>query len=261
MHCSLECPALQKLSWSQAWRARLVYRLVASNSRQICCRRISQVPTCSMKWMLEAAASNAKWRSCAGPFSRIWSWRTRLIARRPRLRQRCCRRCKSVKLRWAAIPITCQTHSKFLRCVIPSNKKGLIHFPRHSSTDFLLEVHVEYPSALEEVEIARRTTSGENPEIRCVVSAQGVLDFGHLVPRIPITDEAGKSCGSHHQGNPSARSRCPAGSGSLRAVRERDPGKPVAGTGCQSQSRRTRPTCGGRGGYRAVSFYPRCGTA
>ena len=72
----------------------------------------------------------------------------------------------------------------------PIEQEGTYPLPEAQLDRFLLEVHVEYPSALEEVEIARRTTSGRVPEIRCVVSEQDVLAFGRLIPRIPITDEA-----------------------------------------------------------------------
>jgi len=72
----------------------------------------------------------------------------------------------------------------------PIEQEGTYPLPEAQLDRFLLEVHVEYPSATEEVEIARRTTSGAVPEIRRVVSAQGVLDFGRLVPRIPVTQEA-----------------------------------------------------------------------
>jgi MoxR-like ATPase len=54
----------------------------------------------------------------------------------------------------------------------------------------LLEVHVEYPSEAEELEIARRTTSGVEPSLESVVDLEQVRAFGALVPRIPITDEA-----------------------------------------------------------------------
>ena len=72
----------------------------------------------------------------------------------------------------------------------PIEQEGTYLLPEAQLDRFLLEVHVEYPSSAEEVEIARRTTSGSVPEIRCVVSERDVLDFGRLVPRIPITDEA-----------------------------------------------------------------------
>jgi MoxR-like ATPase len=51
-------------------------------------------------------------------------------------------------------------------------------------------VHVEYPSETEEIEIARRTTAGERPQLSPVVSLDEVRAIGELIPRIPVTDEA-----------------------------------------------------------------------
>src|SRR5690606_33575049 len=48
----------------------------------------------------------------------------------------------------------------------------------------------DYPSAEEELEIARRTTSGEPPRLEPVVGAAEVRQLGELVPRVPVTDEA-----------------------------------------------------------------------
>jgi MoxR-like ATPase len=72
----------------------------------------------------------------------------------------------------------------------PIEQEGTYPLPEAQLDRFLLEVHVEYPSAGEEVEIARRTTSGPTAEIRCVISAESVLEYGRLIPRIPITEEA-----------------------------------------------------------------------
>jgi len=72
----------------------------------------------------------------------------------------------------------------------PIEQEGTYPLPEAQLDRFLLEVHVEYPSASEEVEIARRTTSGGTPEIRCVLASSSILDFGRLVHRIPITEEA-----------------------------------------------------------------------
>jgi MoxR-like ATPase len=53
-----------------------------------------------------------------------------------------------------------------------------------------LEVHVGYPSEAEELEIARRTTSGDTLRLEPVVDATEVRALQDLVPRIPVTDEA-----------------------------------------------------------------------
>ena len=72
----------------------------------------------------------------------------------------------------------------------PIEQEGTYQLPEAQLDRFLLEVHVDYPSAVEEVEIARRTTSGNVPDTRCVVTENEVLNFGRLIPRIPITEEA-----------------------------------------------------------------------
>jgi len=72
----------------------------------------------------------------------------------------------------------------------PIEQEGTYPLPEAQLDRFLLEVHVEYPSATEEVEIARRTTSGPAPAIHGVLTSSSILDFGRLVPRIPITQEA-----------------------------------------------------------------------
>jgi MoxR-like ATPase len=72
----------------------------------------------------------------------------------------------------------------------PIEQEGTYPLPEAQLDRFLLEVHVEYPSEAEELEIARRTTSGREPELKSVVDLEQVRAFGALVPRIPITEEA-----------------------------------------------------------------------
>lgn len=72
----------------------------------------------------------------------------------------------------------------------PIEQEGTYPLPEAQLDRFLLEVHVEYPNRDEEVEIARRTTSGPGVDLAPVVTLEDVLAFGRLVPRIPITDEA-----------------------------------------------------------------------
>jgi MoxR-like ATPase len=72
----------------------------------------------------------------------------------------------------------------------PIEQEGTYPLPEAQLDRFLLEIHVEYPSALEERDIARRTTSGVDPQIEPVVTSEQIRAFGALVPRIPITDAA-----------------------------------------------------------------------
>ena len=72
----------------------------------------------------------------------------------------------------------------------PIEQEGTYALPEAQLDRFLLEVHVDYPSEEEEREIARRTTSGSDPQISPVLRAEEVRALGALVPRIPVTDEA-----------------------------------------------------------------------
>src|SRR4051794_13107907 len=72
----------------------------------------------------------------------------------------------------------------------PIEQEGTYPLPEAQLDRFLLENNVEYPSEANEVEIARRTTSGLAPHIAPVLHAADVRALGALVPRIPVTDEA-----------------------------------------------------------------------
>ena len=72
----------------------------------------------------------------------------------------------------------------------PIEQEGTYPLPEAQLDRFLLEIHVDYPSEKEEVEVARRTTCGQTPVISPVLRAAEVRALGALVPRIPVTDEA-----------------------------------------------------------------------
>jgi MoxR-like ATPase len=72
----------------------------------------------------------------------------------------------------------------------PIEQEGTYPLPEAQLDRFLLDIHVDYPSELEEREIARRTTSGRQKKLEPVLTAAELRSFTDLVPRIPITDEA-----------------------------------------------------------------------
>jgi MoxR-like ATPase len=72
----------------------------------------------------------------------------------------------------------------------PIEQEGTYPLPEAQLDRFLLEIHVTYPSAEEEREIARRTTSGAQATLDRVVTIDELRELGALVPRIPVTDEA-----------------------------------------------------------------------
>ena len=72
----------------------------------------------------------------------------------------------------------------------PIEQEGTYPLPEAQLDRFLLEVHVEYPSAHEEREIARRTTSAGEGDVPRVLGSAEVRALQALVPRIPVTDAA-----------------------------------------------------------------------
>ncbi|HEY3497595.1 MAG TPA: AAA family ATPase [Polyangiaceae bacterium] len=72
----------------------------------------------------------------------------------------------------------------------PIEQEGTYPLPEAQLDRFLLEIHVEYPSAEEEREIARRTTSGPLPELDRVVTVEELRELGAFIPRVPVTDAA-----------------------------------------------------------------------
>ena len=72
----------------------------------------------------------------------------------------------------------------------PIEQEGTYPLPEAQLDRFLLEVHIGYPSELEEREIARRTTSADVGQVPKVLDASEVRALQSLIPRIPVTDAA-----------------------------------------------------------------------
>ncbi len=72
----------------------------------------------------------------------------------------------------------------------PIEQEGTYPLPEAQLDRFLLEVHIGYPSEVDEREIARRTTSGAVPDLPRALTADELRALQRLVPRVPVTDEA-----------------------------------------------------------------------
>jgi MoxR-like ATPase len=72
----------------------------------------------------------------------------------------------------------------------PIEQEGTYLLPEAQLDRFLLEVHVDYPSAEEEREIARRTTGVQAATVPQVLAADAVRSLQTLVPRMPVTEAA-----------------------------------------------------------------------
>jgi MoxR-like ATPase len=72
----------------------------------------------------------------------------------------------------------------------PIEQEGTYLLPEAQLDRFLLEVYIDYPSAQEEREIARRTTGVQEAQVPQVLASDDVRALQALVPRIPATDAA-----------------------------------------------------------------------
>jgi MoxR-like ATPase len=72
----------------------------------------------------------------------------------------------------------------------PIEQEGTYPLPEAQLDRFLLEIHVGYPSEVDEQDIARRTTSDGKVELQPVLSHEELSRLSALVPRIPVTEQA-----------------------------------------------------------------------
>jgi len=71
----------------------------------------------------------------------------------------------------------------------PLEMEGVYPLPEAQLDRFLLYIKVDYPSRLEEWEIARRVTTGKLGTIKPLISAEDVINLQNLVIRIPVSDQ------------------------------------------------------------------------
>ena len=70
----------------------------------------------------------------------------------------------------------------------PIEQEGTYPLPEAQQDRFMLKVLVSYPSVDDEVEIARRTTSVEQPEVAAVLKPEEILEMQHLVRLVPVSE-------------------------------------------------------------------------
>jgi MoxR-like ATPase len=148
-------------------------------------------------------------RFCPVPSSTTSSWPTRSTARRRRRRPRCCRRCRSGASRWG-----CTTHAlpdpfQVFATRNPIEQEGTYPLPEAQLDRFLLEVHVEYPSAIEEREIARRTTGVRSRAPSRACSARRGARAAGARPAHPGHRRGRRARRRPRSGDAPARSRAP----------------------------------------------------
>jgi MoxR-like ATPase len=70
----------------------------------------------------------------------------------------------------------------------PIEQEGTYPLPEAQLDRFLFLIHVDYPSAEEELKIMKRGTSGEKPEVKTIAGAEHLLYLQDAVSRMPVAD-------------------------------------------------------------------------
>jgi MoxR-like ATPase len=70
----------------------------------------------------------------------------------------------------------------------PIEQEGTYPLPEAQLDRFLFNIQVKYPSYSEELDIMRSVTSDNVPVVNKVVDAKQILEFQHVVRRIPVAD-------------------------------------------------------------------------
>lgn len=70
----------------------------------------------------------------------------------------------------------------------PIEQEGTYPLPEAQLDRFLFNISLTYPSFKSEVDIVKNTTTDTQPEVRHILGAKEVLEYQHLVRRVPVPD-------------------------------------------------------------------------
>lgn len=70
----------------------------------------------------------------------------------------------------------------------PIEQEGTYPLPEAQLDRFMFAIKLEYPTFEEEVQVVKRTTSDAKTTINPLFTAQEIIDFQHLIRRIPVAD-------------------------------------------------------------------------
>lgn len=70
----------------------------------------------------------------------------------------------------------------------PIEQEGTYPLPEAQLDRFMFAINLDYPSFAEEVEVVKRTTSGEISRVNPLFTAEELIDFQQLIRRIPVAD-------------------------------------------------------------------------
>jgi len=70
----------------------------------------------------------------------------------------------------------------------PIEQEGTYPLPEAQLDRFMFSIKLDYSSFEEEVQVVKSTTSDDKPVINPLFTAQEIIDFQHLIRRIPVAD-------------------------------------------------------------------------
>jgi MoxR-like ATPase len=70
----------------------------------------------------------------------------------------------------------------------PIEQEGTYPLPEAQLDRFMFAIKLDYPSFKEEVQVVKQTTSDSHSAINPLFTAQEIIDFQHLIRRIPVAD-------------------------------------------------------------------------
>lgn len=70
----------------------------------------------------------------------------------------------------------------------PIEQEGTYPLPEAQLDRFMFAINLEYPTFQEEVQVVKMTTDDEFATVNSLFTAQEIIDFQHLIRRIPVAD-------------------------------------------------------------------------
>jgi MoxR-like ATPase len=70
----------------------------------------------------------------------------------------------------------------------PIEQEGTYPLPEAQLDRFMFSIKLDYPSFAEEVQVVKSTTSDASQTINPLFTAQEIIDFQHLIRRVPVAD-------------------------------------------------------------------------
>ena len=70
----------------------------------------------------------------------------------------------------------------------PIEQEGTYPLPEAQLDRFMFAINLEYPTYAEEVQVVKATTTDNKVKVNPLLSAEQIIDFQHLIRRIPVAD-------------------------------------------------------------------------